>query len=448
MSKIKKIIKKVKRTITFMEREVWQIPLRELPPRKSFLIKQLRILLLALRGFNEDNIPTKASALTYYSLLSIIPVVAMAFGIAKGFGLENFMEKQLSEAFSGREEVFNWIMEFSQSMLENARGGMVAGVGLIILLWTIFSILSNIETSFNQIWQIKHSRTFTRKLSDYFSMMFIAPVFLMLSSAAVVYLSAKVSDISEQIRLLGFISPILMFLINLIPYVLIWFMLTLVYMIMPNTNVRFGSAFIAAVIAGTIFIITQWGYIYFQVGVSRYNAIYGSFAAFPLLLLWMQVSWLIILLGAEISFANQNVEHYEFEHESKTISPFNKKVLSLFVFNFIAKRFATGQPAYTSAMISTELEMPIKIVREVLDDLVEIRLVNKVKTEHPKEDGYQPARDIHNIRVSSLIEMLDHKGADMLIAKNTPELQEVIHKLKAFANTLEQTHENVLVKDI
>ncbi len=448
MKKAEKLLAKIKQAMNFLERDVWKIPLKELPPRKSFIIKQLRIFILAVRGFQEDDLHLRASSLTYYSLLAIVPVVALGFGIAKGFGLEVLLEKQLREVFTGREEVFEWIMNFAYSMIESTQGGLVAGIGMAILLYTIIIVLFYVEESFNGIWQIKQSRPFARKVSDYFAMIFIGPLLLIMSSAASVFLTTHVSSFSDSFSFLEFLNPALFFLVSLTPYVLIWIVFTLLYMVMPNTNVKIGSALAGAVIAGTIFIITQWGYIYFQVGVSRYNAIYGSFAALPLLLLWIRISWLIVLFGAEISYANQNVEYYEFEHEAKNISPFNKKILSLYVYNLIVKRFADGDSALTPPQICDKLGMPIKIVREVLDDLLAIKIVSETLSEHHKENAYQPASDINKVTIRGVIDKLEHKGMDVLIARDTKELKALKGVLMSFSSNLYNTPENRLIKDV
>ncbi len=442
-----RLTEKIKKGVYFVQREVWQIPLKDLPPRKSFLIKQLRIFILAMRGFKEDELFIRASSLTYYTLLATVPVVAMAFGIAKGFGLEAFVESQLREIFSGREEVFNWIMEFAYSMLETTQGGLIAGVGLIILIYTIVIVLIYVEETFNGIWQIKKPRPFSRRVSDYFAMMFVAPLFVILSSAVTVFLSTRVAEISDNLQFLTFLSPALMFLVNLIPYVLIWTVFLLIYMVMPNTNVKFSSALIAAVIAGTLFILVQWAYIYFQVGVSRYNAIYGSFAALPLLLFWIRISWLIVLFGAEISFANQNVDYYEFEHESRNISQFNKKILALYMYNLIARRFANGDIALTPPEIALKLEMPIVLVREVLDDMSEIGLVAETKSKHHKENAYQPGSDINKVTVKTIVDKLENQGTGSLIIKETEELDEFKRTLRSFSNAISNSPENKLVKD-
>lgn len=438
-------IKKIKQ---FIEKDVWRLPLRELSPKKSFLVKQLRIILIALKGFNEDRVQLQASALTYYTLLSIIPVVAMAFGIAKGFGLEKYLEMQLQEALSGSEQVYEWIISFSHSLLQTTKGGLIAGIGMLILVFTVIKVLNNIEKSFNDIWQISKPRRWSRKLSDYFAMMLIAPIFLIMSGSATIFITTQIENIAENIAILGFISPVLLFLVRLIPYMLIWMIFTLVYMVMPNTNVKFSSALIAAIIAGTLFQLAQWGYIHFQIGVSRYNTIYGSFAALPLMLLWMQISWLIILFGAEISFANQNVENYEFEAETSNISPYSKKIFSLYVLNYLTRNFYYNKPPVTSWDISHELKISNKLVRNILNDLSKTKLITATQGMHAKELLYQPAVDINQITITSALEKLETHGNNEILANSTKELIKIKETIDHFYNSMKNSPENKLLKDI
>ncbi len=446
--KTKAATNKINKARRFVERDIWRIPLKELSPKKSFLIRQLRILLLAVRGFNEDKLRIQASALTYYTLLSIIPVVAMAFGIAKGFGLETYLEKQLQEALAGREEVLSWIINLSTSLLKTIHGGIIAGIGMFILIFTVMKVLNNIERAFNDIWQISKPRSLSRKLSDYFAMMFIAPIFFILAGGANVFITTQIQHITENFAFFGFMSPVLLFMVRLIPFVLIWIMLTIIYMVMPNTNVKFSSALIAGIIAGTLFQLAQWGYIHFQIGVSRYNTIYGSFAAFPLMLIWMQISWLIILFGAELSFANQNIKHYEFESETANISPYSKKILSLYILNFLVKNFHQGKPPATSSDISHKLEIPNKLVRNILNNLVKTRLVSETKGSYAKEVLFQPGIDINQITVISAINKLEKQGYNEVIAKPSEELSKLKETLDHFNKTMETNSKNKLLKDI
>ncbi|MBS4012399.1 MAG: YihY/virulence factor BrkB family protein [Bacteroidetes bacterium] len=474
---MRKILEKLQSLIKFFERDIWKISLKDMSPRRSFLFKQARIIVLAFRGFTEDKVQMRASALTYFTLLSIVPVFALAFGIAKGFGLDQVLERELLNSLTGKEEVVEYILSFSDSLLKTTSGGMIAGIGLLILLYTVMQVLSNIESSFNDIWQIKHSRTLSRKLSDYFAMMFIAPVFLIFSNGATVYISTQIISITEQISILGFFSPVIMFFIKLIPYFMMWILLIIVYMVMPNTNVKFGSALVAAIIAGTLLQLVQWGYVSSQIGVTKYNAIYGSFAALPLLLIWMQVSWLVILFGAEISFANQNVEHYEFEVEAQHMSPYNQKLLALMVMNLVSKKFDNGEMPLTATQIAHHLDVPMKLTRKIIDDLQEVHLLSKTqgykrkddykkvarklladlddatfikeeRIEKIKEEAFQPAIDINKITVKKVLDKLEHIGLDFMIAKQTEELIKLKGTLDLFNSTLERLPSNKLVKDI
>ncbi|NMB71576.1 MAG: YihY/virulence factor BrkB family protein, partial [Bacteroidales bacterium] len=304
--------KLVSQTRKFIREDIWKTSPEQHSRGRYFLIRQVKIFFIAFREFFDKKIQMRASALTYYTLLSVVPVVAMVFGIAKGFGLEQRLETEITSHLKGQEEVVSWIINFARNLLQNANGGIIAGVGMVILFWSVMSVLSNIERSFNDIWQIRQARPFVRKFTDYLSIMLLAPVIIILSSSVTVFLSVQVQSLTETSIVLQKLSSLIQFLFELTPYILVWFLFTLVYIVMPNTRVRFTSALIAGVLAGTVFQIVQWGYIHFQIGVNRYSAIYGGFAALPLFLVWLQLSWLIILFGAEISFANQNVEKYEF----------------------------------------------------------------------------------------------------------------------------------------
>ena len=437
------IIEAVQKAVQFLLVDIWRIPSKGLSPGRSFLITQLRILILAVRGVKEDKIMLRAPALTFYSLFSIVPVVALAFGIAQGFGLERYLEMQLQAALVGREEVFYWLMELTEGLLEEIHGGTLAVFGLITLIYTITMLLNNIEKSFNEIWQVKKGRPLSRKISDYFAMMFILPLFFILASVATVYLNTRAGDINGAL-----LDPLLMLVVRIAPYLIIWALFTLLFMVMPNTRVRFRSALMAGIISGTAFQLAQWGYVTFQIGVARYGAMYGSFAALPLLMLWMHVSWLIVLFGAELSYANHNVESYEFETETRNISPFNKKILSLYVLQMLITNFKKKEGPATPAQVSHALQIPNILVRNILNELVEAALISEVRTGKDKESSYQPALDINIITIKMALESLEQKGSDTLIAKPTPTLESLKFALQDFYNLIEKSDHNKLLKDL
>ncbi len=437
-----------KKILQFIKEEVWIIQLSKQPWKKSLPLRILRIILLAIRGFKEDQVQIRASALTLFTLLSIVPLAAMAFGFAQLFGFEKTLEKQLMEYFAGQQEVMEWILQFAQSFLANIKGGVIVGIGAIILFWSVISVLSNIEKSFNAIWQVQKARVWIRKFTDYISIMLIAIILIPLSSSATVFITTQIETITREVDLLGYISPIFIRSMQLLPYIFMWLLLTILYMVMPNTKVNFKSALIAGVIAGSIFQFTQWGYIHFQIGVSRYGAVYGSFAAFPLFLIWLQISWLIILLGAEISFADQNVQSYEFESESHNISNSYKKLIALMVTNVAVKTFEKGEKALTAPEISQRLEIPIRLVKRSINELIAAGILNDTSTQDQKGNAYQPASDIAQLSIANVLNSLDDKGTDKLSLPDNEAIINLRNKLETLRKQQIGSEGNVLLKDI
>jgi membrane protein len=448
MKKIKQLIELFNFVKNFLLHDIWRISHMGISPIQSLLVKQLKIFIITFRGFLENKVSLRASALTYYTLLSVVPIVAMAFGIAKGFGFDKVLEQELSSKLSGQEDVVSYIITFANSMLQKTKGGLVAGIGLVLLFWSVMKVLGNIEASFNDIWQIKKGRSFFRKFSDYLSIMLIAPIFIFLSSSVTVYITTQVVHITQQIDLLGFFSPVIFFLVKLIPYVLIWILFSFIYIVMPNTKVKFSSGIIAGIIAGTVFQVTQWLYVKFQIGVSNYNAIYGSFAALPLFMIWMQTAWLIVLFGAEMSFATQNYEKYEYENEVAKISPKYKQLLSLLIVQYIVKKFARHEKAPEIDDISHNLKIPSRITREILNVLTEARIISEVNTNNELEECYQPAVDINSITIKYVIDKLDSVGIGSLDIANVEEMDTIKHKLNSFSVVIDISAENILLKDV
>ncbi len=434
--------------IDFLRTDIWRIRLKDHPRKKIFFITQLRVVILALRGFNEDKCSLRASALTFYSLLSIVPVCAMLFGIAKGFGTDKSLEKQLLAKFPGQEEVLMQVMEFARNLLEQTKGGIVAGIGLAILFWIVIKLLSNIERSFNDIWGIKESRSAVRKITDYISIMLICPVLILMSSGLTVFIITQIQHITEKFAFLGFFSPLIFFSFKLLPYGVICGAFTFIYIFMPNTKVKFLSGLIAGVIAGATYQVAQWGYINFQVGVAQYNAIYGSFAALPLFLIWLQISWLIVLFGAEISFALQNIDTYEFEPDCSRVSPSFKKLLSLQIAQVLIKNFSDGLQPLTANQISHTLEIPHRLVNHILYELAECGIAVETKTEEDQEFAYQPARTINLLTIKYVIDALDKNGTEDIPVAQNRELKILSESLQSFNETIEKSSANKLLKDI
>lgn len=431
-----------------MQKDIWRIRSEKLSKRKSFLINQLRIVLLAVRNFDQNKCNLRASALTYYSLLSIVPVLAVAFGIAKGFGLEKLLEKLIVERLPGQEEIVNNMIGFSRALLENTKGGLVAGIGVAVLLWTVIKVLGDIEKSFNDIWGIKKMRSISRRFSDYLSIMFICPVLLILASGTTVFIGIQARMLVAKLSFLGPASNVILFFIGLLPYVVMWVVFTFIYIFMPNTKVNFSSGLLAGIVSGTVYQIVQWVYVNFQVGVGKFNAIYGSFAAIPLFLIWLQLSWRVVLFGAEISFAHQNVDTYEFEQESMSASPSFKKLLSLRIVHLLAKNFKQGNQPTTAVQISRALEIPIRLVRQITYDLGEAGIISSTREEGNKGGGFQPGRDTDSLTVKYVLDSLDHIGTEDIPVTETEELKKLKKSLADFSALIEKSPANIRLKDL
>jgi membrane protein len=441
-------LKKLSDTVQFLNTDIWRLQAHKLPPGRSFWITQLRIRLLAVRRFNLDKCELRASALTFYFLLSIVPVVALAFAVAKGFGVEKILGEQLLAKMQGQEEVAERIIGFAQSMLENTRGGAIAGVGIALLFWTVIKVLGNIEKSFNDIWGVKTPRTMGRKLADYLSVMMICPVLLIAASSITVLLTTQVSLMLERLSFLGYLADVLIWLLKILPYGVIWLVFTFIYVFMPNTKVELKAALWGGIFAGTIYQLVQLAYITFQIGVSNYGAIYGSFAALPLFLVWLQLSWLVVLLGAEISFAHQNVATYEFEQDCLNVNYSFKRMVALMITSRCVKHFLNAEKPPTAEDISRELEVPIRLVRAVLSELTEARLLSEVCLDRREEVAYQPACDIDRLTVSAVLERLDQQGIDALPVAESTDLDRLRETLKRFHDMSEQSPVNVRLRDL
>jgi membrane protein len=435
------VVTVIKKGWSFLTERLWVVRLDKMNKRHGFLVKQLRVFSLSIKGFNEDNCLTRATALTFYTLFSIVPVLALMFAITKGLGYDEVFKKQIAEGASQYSTVLNQAFIYADSMLNNAKGGVIAGFGAILLLWSVISLLINIENSFNDIWEIKQGRTWYRKVTDYLTIMFVAPIFLIISGSLTVAIQTHVLDAY-------LISELSAFILKLISFSMIVGVFTFLYIVLPNTRVTFKSAFTAAIFATILFELLQWIYVSFQIGTMRMNAIYGSFAALPLFLIWIQYSWYIVLFGAELAFANQNVDHYELENEIKNISVRYKRVIALMVCNNVVKKFQTGIKPPTAFEIAQALDLPVRLARTVINELVETKLLSEVKTTNDKEIAYQPAISDSLLTIKFIVNRLDEKGVNELPITDEKELAIINRLLKDLDNVMSDEKGNVLVKDI
>jgi membrane protein len=336
----------------------------------------------------------------------------------------------------------------ADSFLESVKGGLIAGVGIVLLLWVVVKVLDHVEGAFNHIWQIRRSRSLSRKFSDYLSLMMICPLLFILSSSFAVYLTAEFRGITERISLLGVVAPFVSSILDFSPYVIIWILFTFMYMFLPNTRVRFRSAMLAGVAAGTAFQLVQYLYFHFQVGVAHYNAIYGSFAALPLFCIWMLISWLVVLFGAELSFSHQSAHDNMLPSPGARLSAAQRRLIALGILHLLIEEFSRGEPAPRAGEIASRLGVALAFTENILSMLCETRLISAVDLQNGNSPGYQPGQDIARLTIHRILEAVDNFGASRLAFSSRPESRPFQAVLADISDLIESAPVNRCLKDI
>jgi membrane protein len=431
--------------INFIKEDIWLLHEEKLPRFKAKITKLLKILMLSAQGFSRDLCSLRASALTLYTLLSIVPVIAMLFGIAKGFGLEIMMKQRLIEQIPSQETMVLQLISFAQNLLESAQGEIVAGTGIIILLWTIIKVINDIEESFNYIWKIEQGRSIGRKFSDYLSLMFLAPILLITSGSITVFLQTQLTWLINAIQLPGIGEWMVIRALSLLPLVLMTGLFAFTFVFMPNHKINYKAGIIAGLVTATMYILVQWAYLSLQIGVSTYNAIYGSFAALPLFVAWLQIGWMIVLFGCEIAFFLQNYENYQHSNEFSNLSFSPKKVIALQITHLIIKNFIPLNNPLTAAQIAKKLAIPIAIIHSILLKLMASHIIVEFKNQDEYE-VYQPAVDINMLTISYVVNALEQCGQNHLRGINQEQL--FMNVVGSFGKLIEASDQDRLLKDV
>ena len=396
--------------IRFITYDIWRITEHEVSGIKQYAIRYAKTIILTFRGFMEDNIIDKASALTFNTLLAIVPMLAVLVGIAKGFGFQNIVKEEITEYLPGQEENLVQAFSFVDNYLKQTQDGVIIGVGIILLLYTVISLINSIEQTFNDLWHITKTRPIYRKVSDYLALFILLPVMITASSGLSIFVSTLQSSF---LREFVFLTPMVNFALRIAPFVIISLAFFAIYLLLPNTKVKILNSLFTGILAGSAFQLFQFLYISGQIWVSRYNAIYGSFAALPLLLLWLQASWMIVLFGAKLTYVSQNVNKYSFERDTQHISRRYKDFVTLLIASLIVKRFERNKSPYTADELSDSCRIPIRLTTLVLNRLTKLQIIDEVNYGEDEDIvHYKPAMDINQISVGYLIDRIDRSGSE------------------------------------
>ena len=409
-------------------------------PVIRWLVQQYRLLFYTARGLVEHGTIVRSAALTFYTLMSLVPLVALVFAVVKGFGLADGLVETLYELFPRYPETVDYIVGFAENALSRTRGGVVAAVGLVMLFWAVIRVFSSIENAFNNIWEVKVDRSIARQWTDYIAVVMIVPVLWILANTVGNYLE----------ELLGLYDKwYFTTLSHMASMGVIWVMFTLLYLIIPNARVRFGSALMAGIVAGTIFLLFQWGYVYVQRWMTSYNAIYGSFAALPLFLIWMQTSWEILLFGGELSFAYQNIARFAEERESLRISYDQRRKVILAVMTLVARNFRDRGGTLAADEIRQSLGLPTRIVNDILFQLVQAGQLIAVRSGEGERDvAFSPAHDLAQMTVYGILEAVEKSGQTTLDLGQTPELARMNREVEQLKEEVRRSPNNARLTDL
>ena len=368
-------------------------------PGLGWTVRPLKLVIYTLEGLLAHGTMDMGAALTFYALISIVPVLALVFAVVKGFGLAERLVDNLYSLLPQMPEVVDYVVDFATKALERTQGGVVATVSLVTLFWAVIRMFESIEANFNKIWEVKSTRSIVRKYSDYISVVVIAPLLWIIATS--------ISSYARQ--MLGLEESMWLELAaEFASLAVVWLMFTLIYMVLPNCKVRLRSALMAGVVAGTCFFLFQALYVYLIKWMTSYSAIYGSFAALPLFLLWMQNSWSILLIGCELSFALQNEKRFDEERTLPALSYDSQRKLMLAITIFVARSFRSGEGAVPLVTIREGLGLPARIVSKLTSVLVASGVLNEVRCDEEEYDvAYAPARDLASLRVCDVLEAVD-----------------------------------------
>lgn len=438
----------IKRIIYFVDKGVLEINDKECSLGKRLLIRTIKTIKIAIHGFFNDNLQLRASALTFYTALSIVPIIAILLGLASGFGMQNLVESTLMDQFPAQKEVFKHIFEFSEKSLKHAQG-VFFGVGLVFLMWAVLNVFGQVERSFNEIWQIKRGRTLLRQFTDYMGLVLILPIFMILSSAFTVIFRTKLEGVETDSLASQFVNPLGEVLLHTVPYFINFIIFTLMFLIMPNRRIRFTPALIAGIFTGICFQLLQSLFIKGQVLLTGYSATYGSFAALPLFLLLMQLSWIITLVGAELSFAIQNVGDFDFENRLSKLSQNYQRRLAVLITSCIVKNYISDEAApLSNADISEQEQLPLRLVNEITSRLTDAGILAEIVCTD-KDNVYQPALTPDKLSIALVSKRYDSLGVDTLHWQQESTLHLAIKKrLDDIDMESQQSALNALLKNI
>lgn len=404
----------------FIQYDLWRQPHMSIHDTKKRLwYRFLQTIILVARGFKDKALNIRANSLSFSLLFAFVPMIAGVFAIARGFGFEELLKEKLSASFLAETNIVPIITEWVERYLETTHDGLFIGIGILVLIWSVSAFFNMLEMSFNNIWNVKQSRSIGRRLANYMTILLLVPIMIILTSGISIFLNSTVA----MLPALQAIEPIRRVLLRLVPFVMASGVFTWIFFAIPNTKVRFVSAVIPGVLMGVLFQVVQIFSVYLVVMFTRMSVVYGAFSAIPLILIWLHITCWLLLVGAELSFAIQNNEMFAYEKDIEAMSRRYKDYVTLYLLYVIVSRFEKGELPQTANEMAMQNQLPIRLVQQLLVRLEDTNIVRRVYVEQAEEETFVPAMDTRLITVEMVIGRIAAQGTEEFLQHTPEEMQ-------------------------
>lgn len=427
----------------FLQRGLWEIDPAELRAGKHFFLKALQFVTAVVREFFADNCLLHASSLAFTTILSFIPFLAVMFALLKGFGAETDLEILiLNHLALGSEEAVDAVFTY----ISNTSMGKLGTFGVISLLLTVLSLLSSIEKSFNHVWRVKETRSMARLFSDYLSITIFGPILILAAISMTTTLESQ--GLVRYLVSLDVVGVVILALFKVFPYLAMWAVFTGLYLFMPNTRISFRAALLGGAFGGILWQLLQWGYVTFQFGVTRNNAIYGTMAALPVFMLWIYISWVIVLLGLEVTFAVQNFRNMRLEFRGDKLSTDGRETAALAILLTSASAFIRGDKPLTVDDFTLRLNLSPRFTQQSLAFLVQCGFLNEVAQGKDALNAYQPAIDVGSLSLHAVLQRIRCEGEELLFVRMGASGRVVEELHRSLLATQNSTLAGVTLRDL
>ena len=411
---------RIQRLREFIQYDLWrQSHIGVHSPKKRLLYRLLQTIILVGRGFKDQVLVVRANSLSFALLFAFIPMMALIYAIARGFGFEEVLKEIISGSFLAEANIAPVLLEWIERYLETAREGLFLGIGLIVLIWAVYAFFNMLENSFNSIWNVKKTRSFGRRLTNYVMTLLLVPILVVVTSGISIFLNS--TEVLAPV--LQAIEPIRKFMLRFIPFVATSAVFIWIFMAIPNTKVKFSSAIIPGVVMGLLYQVVQALSMFLVVLFARMSIVYGAFSAIPLVLIWLNITCWLLLIGAELAFAIQNNDLFAYERDIENMSRRYKDYVMLYLLSVIVRRFEQGTSPQTAKQMAEDNQLPIRLVQQLLSRLEETSIVRRVYVEKEEEEAFVPAMDTRMITVEMVIGRISAQGTEEFLQHTPQEMQ-------------------------